>query len=131
MFWAMLFVCCRFWLLNNVFELLKISSISVTSLVHTTYYSFSIYKGNSSIPLFEIYKLIEKKTKFGLQTKTEGNASNIRGKLRHNRNTTLNVTQTETNYNINIWPFSWLVTGHLKKKMVGWTWFCGMTNLQL
>ena len=52
-------------------------------------------KGNSSIPLFEIYKSIEKK-KSGLQTKTEGNTSNIRGELRHNRNT----THTQTNYNL-------------------------------
>ena len=37
-------------------------------------------KGNSSIPLFEIHKSIEK-NKSGLQTKTEGNASNIRGEL--------------------------------------------------
>ena len=45
-------------------------------------------KGNSSIPLFEIHKSIEKKNKSGLQTKTEGYASNIR-ELRHNRYTTL------------------------------------------
>ena len=47
----------------------------------------AINKGNSSIPLFKIHKSIEKKTKFGLQTKTEGNVSNIR-ELRHNRDTT-------------------------------------------
>ena len=34
-------------------------------------------KGNRSIPLFEIHKSIEKPNKSWLQTKTEGNASNI------------------------------------------------------
>ena len=52
-------------------------------------YNMNLNKGNSSIPLFEIHKSIEKKNKSGLQTKTEGNASNIGEKLRHNRNTTL------------------------------------------
>ena len=32
---------------------------------------------------------LREKTKSGLQTKTEGNTSNIRGELRHNKNTTL------------------------------------------
>ena len=60
-----------------------------------------IYKGNSCISLFEIHKSTDKKNKSGLQTKTEGNTSNIyRGQLRHNRNTTLNVTHTDTNYEI-------------------------------
>ena len=40
-------------------------------------------KGNSSIPLCETHKSIEK-IKSGLQTKTEGNALNIRGEQRHN-----------------------------------------------
>ena len=45
-------------------------------------------KANSSMPLLETHKSIEK-NKSGLQTKTEGNASNITGEQRHNRNTTL------------------------------------------
>ena len=62
--------------------------------------SILINKGNNSIPLFEIPKSIKKrKKKSGLQTKTEGNSSNIR-ELRHNENTSLNVTHTEMNYNI-------------------------------
>ena len=57
------------------------------------------YKGNSSISLFEIHKSIEKKSVF--QTKTEGNTSNIRGELRHNRNTRLkcNTRRNELEYN--------------------------------
>ena len=43
-----------------------------------------INKGNRSIPLFETHKSIEEKNKSGLQTKTEGNALNIRGEQRHN-----------------------------------------------
>ena len=62
-------------------------------------FTLAINKGNSSIPLFEIHKSIEKNTKSGLQTKIEGNASNIRGELRHNRNTTLKCN-TQRNYNI-------------------------------
>ena len=46
-----------------------------------------VNKGSSSIPLFKIHKSIEKEYKSGLQTKTEGNVSNIR-ELRHNRDTT-------------------------------------------
>ena len=40
-------------------------------------------KDNSIIPLFETHELIER-NKSGLQTKTEGNALNIRGEHRHN-----------------------------------------------
>ena len=43
-------------------------------------------KGNSSKPLFESHKSIERKQS-GLQTKTEVNTSTIRGKQRNNRNT--------------------------------------------
>ena len=45
-------------------------------------------KGNSSIQLFKTHKTIEK-NKSGLNTKTKGNASYIKGEQRHNRNTTL------------------------------------------
>ena len=54
----------------------------LTTLQYRSPYGFN--KGNSSIPLFEIHKLIEE-NKSELQTKTERNASNIR-ELRHNRN---------------------------------------------
>ena len=43
---------------------LTISAIPIASVLH---------KGNSSIPLFETHKSIEK-----IQTKTKGNASNIK-----------------------------------------------------
>ena len=45
--------------------------------------SMIVNKGNSSIPLFETHKSIEK-NKSGLQTKIEGNAFNIRGEQQHN-----------------------------------------------
>ena len=47
-----------------------------------------------------------KENKSGLQTKTEGNTSTMRGKRQNNRNTKLqqktndNATHTETNYKI-------------------------------
>ena len=47
----------------------------------TTYLTVYRYinKDNSSIPLFEIHKSIEKKNQIRVKTKTEGNSSNIRG----------------------------------------------------
>ena len=59
----------------------------VFRIIHSFANSKFINKGNSSIPLFEIYRSIENQTR--LQTKTEGNTSNVRGELKHNRNTTL------------------------------------------
>ena len=41
------------------------------------FYHRPINKGNSSTPLFEIHLSLRKKTKSGLQTKTEVNTSNI------------------------------------------------------
>ena len=69
-----------------------------TSSIYSLRFSF---KGNSSIPLFEIHKSIErKKNKSELQTKTEDNTSNIRGEIRNNRNTTLkcNTHRNELKY---------------------------------
>ena len=60
-----------------------------TKIFETVSFFFLVNKGNSSIPLIEIHKSIEEKTKSTLQTKTEGNTSNIRGEQRHNRKTTL------------------------------------------
>ena len=64
--------------------------ISITHELFIVYqiYIWSINKGNSSMPLFEIHKSIEKKPKSESQTKTEGHTSNIR-ELRQNRKTTL------------------------------------------
>ena len=55
-------------------------------------------KGNSSIPLFETHKSIKKNP--GYKLKLRGNALNIRGKQRHNRNTTLkcNTHRNRTKY---------------------------------
>ena len=43
-------------------------------------------KGNSSIPLFEIHKSIEKKQKSELHTKTEGNTTNTTLRCNTHRN---------------------------------------------
>ena len=78
---------------------------------------YLVNKGNSRIPLFETHKSIERKNKSGLQTKTEGNALNIRGEQRHNRNTTLKRNthiNEQTNYNNGHFPD--LVKDILRKK---------------
>ncbi len=68
----------------DVFLFILIKRLSV--LIYPL--SFISNKGNLSIPLFEIYKSIEKKktNPGGLQNKTEGNVSYIQGNYDTQRN---------------------------------------------
>ena len=59
-------------------------------------------KGSGSIRCSKFINRLREKDKSGLQTKTEGNTSNIR-ELRHKRNTTLKCKHTETNLTIRVY----------------------------
>ena len=56
-----------------------------------------------------------RKNKFGLQTKTEGNTSNIRGKLRHNNNINLNLNTQKNELQFNNGHFPDLAQDILRK----------------